>query len=94
MKYFEVMKEVMRGAPVMFNVHSDGTQSCDEWEEDFVQEITTGFAVKYYEEDGVNNEMTFYPCRVDFTTWEANAEEVLEQIKRDFPAPEWQNNEW
>lgn len=35
MRYFEVMKEVMRGAPVMFNVHFDGTQSSDEWEEDF-----------------------------------------------------------
>ena len=27
MKYFEVQKEVLRGAPVMFNVYSDGTQS-------------------------------------------------------------------
>lgn len=94
MKYFEVMKEVMRGTPVMFNVYSDGTQSSDEWEEDFAQEITTGFAVKYYDEDGSNSEMTFYPCRVNLTTWEANEAEVLEQIKQDFPAPEWQNNEW
>lgn len=94
MRYFEVQKEVMRGAPVMFNVYSDGTQSSDEWEEDFVQEITTGFAVKYYDEDGSNSEMTFYPCKVDFGTWEANEEEVLAEIKRDFPPTEWQNNEW
>lgn len=94
MKYFEVQKEVMRGAPVMFNVYSDGAQSSDEWEEDFVQEITTGFAVKYYDEDGTGGDTTFYPCKVDFGTWGANEEEVLEEIKRDFPPTEWQNNEW
>lgn len=94
MKYFEVQKEVMRGAPVMFNVYSDGTQSSDEWEEDYVQEITTGFAVKYYDEDGTGGDTTFYPCKVDFGTWEANEEEVLAEIKRDFPPTEWQNNEW
>ena len=94
MRYFEVQKEVLRGTPVMFNVHSDGTQSCDEWEEDFVQEITTGFAVKSYNEDGSDSEMTFYPCNVDFGTWEANEDEVLEQIKQDFPPTEYQNNEW
>jgi hypothetical protein len=78
----------------MFNVYSDGTQSSDEWEEDFEQEITTGFAVKSYDEDGSNSEMTFYPCKVNFTNWEANEEEVLEQIKQDFPPSDYQNNEW
>ena len=94
MRYFEVQKEVLRGTPVMFNVYSDGTQSCDEWEEDFEQEITTGFAVKSYDEDGSNSEMTFYPCKVDFTNWEANEDEVLNQIKEDFPPSDYQNNEW
>lgn len=32
MKYFTVDKEVMRVAPVRYNVASDGTQSSDEWE--------------------------------------------------------------
>ena len=62
--------------------------------EDYEQEITTGFAVKYYDEDGSNSEMTFYPCKVDFTNWEANEDEVLAEIKRDFPPSEYQNNEW
>lgn len=94
MKYFEVQKEVMRCAPVMYSVHFDGTQSSDEWEEDFEQEVTTGFAVKYYDEDGSNGDTIFYPCKVDFETWEANEDEVLTQIKRDFPPSEYQNNEW
>lgn len=96
MRYFTVEKEVMRVAPVRFGVASDGTQSADEWETDYEQEITTGFVVNIYDDDSemMISDCSFYPVQTDMENFENNEDKVLEQIKHDFPAPEWQNDEW
>ena len=94
MKYFTVEKEVMRVAPVRYGVASDGSQVADEWETDEVQELTTGFAVWEYEEDGTTIGVEFYPVQTDTRDWRNNELQVLETIKYDHPAGEWQNDEW
>ena len=94
MKYFTVEKEVMRVAPVRYTVSSDGSQSADEWETDLVQELTTGFAVREYEEDGTTIGVEFYPVQTNTRDWRNNELQTLEIIKYDHPADEWQNNEW
>lgn len=94
MKYFTVEKEVMRVAPVCYGVASDGSQLGDEWETDWEQALTTGFSVHIYDKDGMHYSTEFYPVITDTKSWTDNAEEVLSQIKRDFPPSEYQNNEW
>ena len=94
MRYFTVEKEVMRCAPVSYGVNSDGTQNSDEWEQDIINELTTGFSVIEYDENGVRGDTDFYPVQTDATNWTNNEAEVLEKIKADHPASEWQNNEW
>lgn len=95
MKTFYVEKEVMRCAPVRYEVHSDGTEAGAEYESSEVYEICTGFTVCEQEEGHLltfNEE--FYPVQTDTAVFTDNSEQVLEQIKRDYPAPEWQNNNW
>lgn len=94
MRYFTVEKEVMRVAPVRYGVASDGAQLADEWETDEVQELTTGFAVWEYEEDGTTIGVEFYPVQTNTRDWRNNELQVLETIKYDHPTDEWQNNEW
>lgn len=94
MRYFTVEKEIMRGAPECYTVNSDGTQCADMWETDWVQTITTGFSVHEYEENGEHDNTEFYPVHTDTASWTNDEDEVLKQIKADYPATEWQNNEW
>lgn len=94
MRYFTVEKEIMRCVPTFYTVASDGTQVGDEWQGSDEQEITTGFAVHFYNEDGTHEDTTFYPVQTDAETFENNEDKVLEEIKRDYPAGDWQNNEW
>ena len=94
MRYFTVEKEVMRGAPVRYGVASDGSQLADEYETDIIHEITTGFNVWECEEDGTTIGVEFYPVKTNAINWANNEKEVLEKIKADHPAGEYQNNEW
>lgn len=94
MRYFTVEKEVMRCAPVSYTVASDGSQIADEWEQDTIQELTTGFSVHEYEENGMHDNTEFYPVKTNTRDWTNNEDEVLKQIEADYPATEWQNNEW
>lgn len=94
MKYFTVEKEVMRVAPVCYTVARDGSQLADEWETDWVQELTTGFSVHSYDEDGSHYDTQFYPVATNTEGWTNNEEEVLALIERHYPPSEYQNNEW
>lgn len=95
MKTFRVEKEILRG--VLSNegeVYSDGEEIDPEYSsETEFRTMTTGFTVHSYEDE--EHLMTdFYPVTTNMTTWEDNTDEVMAQIKRDYPAGEWQNNEW
>lgn len=94
MRYFTVEKEVMRATPVCYTVARDGSQLADEWETDWEQEITTGFAVHSYDEDGTHYNTEFYPVITDTEGWTDNSDKVLAQIEHDYPPTEYQNNEW
>lgn len=94
MRYFEVRKEVLGGITRQFNVLIDGTHAGTSESEGEAQEITTGFNVWEYDEDGTNQNVEFYPVKTDTTDWGNNEDEVLEKIINDHPASEWQNNEW
>ena len=94
MRYFTVEKEVMRGAPVRYTVASDGSKLADEYETDIAHEITTGIKVWEDEEDGTTIGVEFYPVKTNARDWRNDELQVLEIIKYDHPAGEWQNNEW
>ena len=93
MKYFEVHKEELRGSLMSGEVYADG-EYVDEADELEIRIITTGFSVYEYDEQGVRTGTEFYPITTDMATWEDDAEEVMENIKRDYPADAWQNNNW
>lgn len=97
-KYFTVDREyiIVQGMK-RYEVCSDGSQAQLEYEADYEElpkEITTGYVVNSYYEDGEHYMTDFYPVKTDTSQWTDNADEVLEQIKADYPAGEWQNNEW
>lgn len=46
------------------------------------------------DEVGMTEHVKFYPVKIDTEDFRDNSVQVLEQIKRDFPAGEWQNNNW
>ena len=93
MKYFEVKKEELRGSLMTANIYSDG-EYMDEADEVEIRTLTTGFSVFEYGEDGMTQRVEFYPVKIDTESWTTNEDEVLEQIKADYPAGEWQNNNW
>lgn len=93
MKYFTVNKETLSGMMTTSEVYSDGEHVSlpDDVE---AREITMGFSVSEYDEQGLIQNVKFYPVATDMESLEDNADEVLEQIKQDYPAGEWQNNNW
>lgn len=93
MKTFEVHKEELRGSLMSAECYADG-EFINEADEMEIVSMTTGFSVYVYDEQGVREDTIFYPVKTDTESWENNEEQVLEQIKRDFPAGEWQNNAW
>ncbi len=93
MRYFEVKKEELCGTLVGGSVYSDG-EYVDLPDDIEQRTITTGFSVWEYEESGMTGNVEFYPVKIDFESWTTNEDEVIEQIKADHPAGEWQNNEW
>ena len=93
-RYFEVRKEVLSGTTRQYNVLIDGTHAGTSESEGEIREITTGFNVWEYEEDGTTIGVEFYPVKTDTTNWDNDEDEVLKQILNDHPAGEWQNHEW
>lgn len=93
MKYFEVHKEELRGSLMSGEVFADG-EYINEADELEIRTITTGLAVYEYDEQGVRIDTKFYPVTTDMSDWSDDCEEVIENIKRDYPADVWQNNAW
>lgn len=98
MKYFEVEREylVIHGMK-RYEINSDGSQGADAYDTEYdhmPREITTGYVVNSYYENGEHYMTDFYPVQTDTSQWTDNSEEVLEQIKEDYPPTEWQNNRW
>lgn len=93
MKYFSVNKETLSGMMTTGEVYSDGdyVNLPDDIE---AREITMGFSVTEYEENGAITNVKFYPVATDMESFEDDSELVLEKIKGDYPAPDWQNNQW
>ena len=93
MKYFSVNKEELVGTMTTGEVCSDGEYSSlpDDIE---ARSITLGFSVSIYGEDGMIEDVKFYPVATDTESFSDNCDEVLEKIKADYPAPDWQNNNW
>lgn len=93
MKYFSVNKEELIGMMTTGEIYSDGEYKNlpDDVE---ARNITMGFSVMQYGEDGMIQNVEFYPVATDMESFTNNEDEVLEKIKADHPAGEWQNNEW
>lgn len=94
MRYFEVRKEAFTGVVVAGTVDSDGDYVDLPYDTDETGEITVGFSVFEFGENGMTENVEFYAVKTDTTDWSNNEEEVLEQIKADYPAGEWQNHDW
>ena len=93
MKYFSANKETLSGMMTTGEVYSDGdyVNLPDDIE---AREITMGFSVTEYEENGTITNVKFYPVATDMESFEDDSEFVLDKIKQDYPAPDWQNNQW
>lgn len=93
MKYFSVNKEELIGTLTTGEVLSDGDYATlpDDIEQ---RNLTMGYSVSIYDENGMIEDVKYYPVKIDTESWETNEDEVLEKIKADFPAGEWQNNQW
>lgn len=94
MRYFEVRKEVLDGTTRQYNVLIDGTHAGTSESEGEAREITTGFSVWEYAEDGTTENVEFYPVATDMGDFTNNEDIVLEHIKSIYTPDKWQNNEW
>lgn len=97
MKYFRVEEEYITGVIKRFEVASDSDPIGEPYDIDndtIPNQITLGYNVFEEDEEGYTWNVEFYPVATDFRTFESNALEVLEQIKRDYPADEWENVSW
>lgn len=97
MKYFTVEEECLVGNLQRIKVASDGEPVGDphsvDWES-WACQLILGYVVYELNEDGTAKRSKFYPVHTDTTRLKNDSKQVLEQIKADYPAPEWQNNEW
>ena len=93
MKYFSVNKETLSGMMTTGEVYSDGeyVNLPDDIE---AREITMGFSVTEYGEDGMIKDVKFYSVHTDMEGLDDDSEFVLNKIKQDYPAPDWQNDQW
>ena len=93
MKYFSVNREELVGTMTTGEVYSDGeyVNLPDDVEQ---RSITMGFSVSEHGEDGMIQDVKFYPVATDMESFTDDSDEVIEKIKADYPAPDWQNNNW
>lgn len=94
MKYFRVEEEWVSGVMRRMEVASDGEQIAGGYDTDDIVSITIGYHVFIEDEGGRTEDVEFYPVRTDMETFDNDHEQVLDRIRRDFSAPEWQNNSW
>lgn len=95
MKYFRVEEEFISAFPHRVEVLADGLDVYNsEYEVDECRNITLGYNVFEEDEQGITQNVEFYPVATDMRTSKNNKAEVLEQIKGDYPATNWQNNNW
>lgn len=92
MKYFEVEEGRIESPIITHAVTSDGSWcSGGEVLEDKA-DILLWYRVLEYNEDGTSRDVVYYNVSDDGE--HSNTDEVLERIKADHPASEWQNNNW
>lgn len=94
MMYFNVEKEVLAGARMVGLCASDGTPEVGYNKAEDL-EITLGFTVHVWN-DEESFEDEWYPVKTDTSTSEYrnDEEEVIEKIKEDHPAGEWECFNW
>ena len=92
MKYFEVEEGRIESPIATHAVASDGTWCSEEEVLEDRADILLWYRVLEYNEDGTSHNVVYYNVNDDGE--HSNADEVLEQIKIDHPAGEWQNNDW
>lgn len=93
MKYFSVNKETLSGMMTTGEIYSDGEYVGlpDDIE---AREITMGFSVTRYGEDGMIENVEFYPVITDMESLTNNEDVVLEHIKSIYTPDKWQNDQW
>lgn len=93
MKYFEVYKLYIRGQFEEYNCLSDGNDDGEVISNDDREHLWfIGFEVWEYEEDGTTiGRKKYY---VDRGRAGATTDDLLDKIKEEHPAGEWQNNNW
>lgn len=93
MKYFSINKEELIGMMTTGEIYSDGEYKNlpDDVE---ARNITMGFSVMQYGEDGMIQNVEFYPVATDMESFTNNEDIVLEHIKSIYTPDKWQNNDW
>ena len=93
MKQFRVNKETLSGMMTTGEIYSDGefVNLPDDVE---AREITMGFSVTQYGEDGMTENVEFYPVTTDMESFTNNEDTVLEHIKSIYTPDKWQNDQW
>lgn len=95
MKHFRVEEEFVSAIPRRVEVSADGSDiEGTDYETDDYEYIVLGYTVYEEDEQGITQNVEFYPVQTDTRTFRCNADEVLAQIRQDYPASEWQNNNW
>lgn len=94
MKHFRVEEEWVSGIPRRMEVASDGEQIGEGYDTSEIVNITLGYNVFVEGEDGRTEGVEFYPVSTNMETFDDNHEQVLDRIKRDYPAPDWENVSW
>lgn len=92
MKYFEVEEGRIESPIITHAVASDGSWCSGEEVLEDKADILLWYRVLEYGEDGMSHNVVYYNVCDDGE--HSNEDEVLEQIKADHPADEWQNNDW
>lgn len=94
MRYFSVNKEELSGMLKTGEIYSDGTyvNGMDDIE---ARSVVVGYSVSIYDEQGMLQNVEFYPVKIDVGDFSTNEDEVLEKIKEEYSADKgWQNNNW
>lgn len=92
MKYFEVEEGRIESPITIHAVASDGGWCSGGEVLDGTADILLWYRVSEYDENGITRNVIYYNVSDDGE--HSNADEVLEQIKADHPANEWQDNDW
>ena len=92
MLYFEVYEHRLSGNIEETGVASDGSWCASTEKLEDEASVVLGYRVWEYYENGTTKDIVYYP--VCDNGEHSNSDEVLEQIKEDHPAGEWQNNDW